>query len=218
MVVNKEMTDQSEACDETVKRGKFIVFEGLDGSGKTTQIKRIVRHLQAQGVRCIATKEPTDGVIGNIARQALHGTEPLSVDALALVFAADRAEHIAKEVCPTLEAGIHVLCDRFVYSNMAFQGTAIPLDTIAAYNERSLTAPDMTLFIDVDPEECVRRQSRRKITEIYDGLAFAKEIRALYFEAFERHKGRMPVTVVDGNAKEEEVFARLLGKVSGLLV
>ena len=212
------MTDKCDECDEVIKRGKFIVFEGLDGSGKTTQIKRIVKHLQKRGVRCLATKEPTDGPIGNIARLALHGTDPLSTDALALVFAADRAEHIAKQINPALTAGLHVLCDRFVYSNMAFQGTAIPLNILAAYNERSLTAPDMTIFIDVDPEECTRRQSRRKIKEIYDGLKLAQEIRSLYFKAFEQHRERMPVTVVDGNAGEDEVFARLLAVVTELLV
>ena len=212
------MADKCEERGEVIKRGKFIVFEGLDGSGKTTHIKRLTKHLQKQDIRCLATKEPTDGIIGNIARLALHGKEPLSIDALALIFAADRAEHIAKQINPALTAGLHVLCDRFVYSNMAFQGTAIPLNTIAAYNERSLTAPDMTIFIDVTPEECARRQSRRKIKEIYDGLKLAQEIRSLYFEAFEQHKERMPVTVVDGNGEEDEVFARLLAVVTALLV
>ena len=211
------MKDKCDECDEVIKFGKFIVFEGLDGSGKTTQIKRIAKHLETQGVRCLVTKEPTDGSIGHIARLALHGKEPLSTDALALVFAADRADHIAKEVRPALKAGIHVLCDRFVYSNMAFQGTAIPLDIIAAYNRRSLKAPDMTIFIDVHPEECARRQSKRKIKEIYDGLEFAQEIRSLYFEAFKQHKDRMPVIVVDGNEEKDEVFARLLAIVTALL-
>jgi len=205
-----------------INRGKFIVFEGLDGSGKTTQLKRLAAHFakQAQGVSFLATKEPTDGTLGNLARHVLLGDTPLSTDAFALLFAADRVEHIIREVQPALEAGTFVLCDRFVYSNMAFQGTALPQEVIASYNERavSLATPDLTIFIDVSPEECTRRiVSTRKNLEIYDGMEFAREIRNLYMKAFECYGERMPVKIVDGNMSEDEVFEQLLAIVSPLM-
>jgi len=204
-----------------MKRGKFIVFEGLDGSGKTTQIKRLAAHFAKQGVNCLATKEPTDMPLGNLAREVLLGNTPLSTDAFALLFAADRVEHVTREVLPALKAGVIVLCDRFVYSNMAFQGTAISQEIIASYNERaiSLATPDLTIFIDVHPEECTRRiVSTRQTLEIYDGLKFAQEIRGLYLKAFDRYSERMPVKIVDGNMSEDEVFEQLLSTLTSLLV
>ena len=194
-----------------VKRGKFIVFEGLDGSGKTTQIKRLGAHYAKAGINCLVTKEPTDGPIGVIARSALRGITPLSTEALALVFAADRLEHVVKEIRPALEAGINVICDRFIYSNMAFQGAAVPVGNLASYNERAMTAPDITIFIDTHPEECTRRiLSTRQYLEIYDGEKLAWEIRERYLELFELFKDRMPVVTIDGNRSEQDVFSQLL--------
>ena len=201
-----------------VKRGKFIVFEGLDGSGKTTQIKRLGAYFAEEGIRCIVTKEPTDGPIGVLVRNVLRGITPLSTESLALLFAADRAEHVTRQIRHALESGTHVLCDRFVYSNMAYQGMKIPLNTIAAYNERFFTAPDLTLFIDTDPKECARRiTANRQTREIYDDEKLAQKIRPLYLEAFNLYRDQMPVTMIDGNLEKCDVFARLLYMIKLLL-
>jgi len=197
---------------------KFIVFEGLDGCGKTTQIERLGAHLSNKGANCLVTREPTNGAIGSIARQALLGEIELSTDALALVFAADRAEHVEKVIRPSLAAGQHVLCDRFVYSNMAFQGTKLPIEAIAAYNARSFDAVDMTIFIDVPPEECNRRISAsRKNVEIYDKIEIMRRVRELYSEVFRLYGNVMPVSFIDGNAPEDDVFSKILSAVSGIL-
>ena len=193
--------------------GKFIVIEGIDGSGKSTQAVRLAEHLTQKNIKCLTTKEPTDGPIGSMARRAVCGFLPLSADALALLFAADRAEHIAKEIRPALkpEAGdsTFVVCDRYVYSNMAYQGLYV-----AKYNEAFLLVPDLTLFVDTDPEECTRRiMKSRANMEIYDGVEIAQEIRKRYFEAFRAYEDIMPVVVIDGNQPEDDVFAQILSIV-----
>ena len=201
-----------------VERGKFIVFEGLDGSGKTTQIKRLASHFTEQGLNCLVTSEPTNGPIGVLCRSALRGITPMSQDAMALIFAADRMEHILEEVRPALDAGVHVLCDRYVYSNMAFQGDIVPISTIAAYNERSMTKPDLSVFIDVKPEECSRRMtSSRQGAEIYDSPKLAIETRERYLKIFELYEKQMPIKIIDGNLSEDKVFVELLSALQDAL-
>jgi dTMP kinase len=210
-----------------VVKGKFIVIEGIDGSGKTSQINRLGAYFAENNIPCFVTKEPSDRPIGNLARQAVcgGGKNLLSADALALLFAADRAEHLNKEIRPALAAGKVVLCDRFIYSNMAYQGMAVPMWAIASYNERFIKnteifeKPDLTIFIDTPPEECTRRIiASRESFELFDGAETAQKIRSGYFEAFELCKAHMPVTVIDGNRSKNEIFSRLSAIINPLLI
>ena len=183
---------------------KFIVFEGIDGSGKTTQIDLLTQQFRKHNIPHIVTKEPTDGPIGSLARNVVRGAFSLSEEALSLLFAADRAEHTSTEIRPALESGKYVICDRYVYSNIAYQGIQVLADS-------GHVNPDLTLFIDTDPEECTRRiLSNRPAMEIYDGIKNANKIRAKYMEAFVRYKDGMPVQVIDGNASEQNVFEQIL--------
>ena len=198
------------------QNGKFIVFEGLDGSGKTSQISRIVQHMQGN---CITTKEPSDGLIGQLARNSVRGIASFAPEAMALLFAADRLDHIAKIIRPALEAGTHVLCDRYVYSNLAYQGMDIPLQTIAAYNSAAFdfVVPDLTIFLDTSPQECTQRiLASRTETELYDGLEYAAKIREQYFHAFECFKHKMPVTHINGDAQKSAVTSMILEAVAKL--
>ncbi|HYY53573.1 MAG TPA: dTMP kinase, partial [Myxococcales bacterium] len=111
--------------------GRFIALEGLDGSGTTTQAERIASVLRAQGRRVLLTREPSDGPIGTLIRLALTGrlglpqrSGPLTEEALALLFAADRVDHLAAVIEPALERGELVVCDRYVLSSLAYQGSA----------------------------------------------------------------------------------------------
>ena len=183
--------------------GKFIVFEGIDGSGKTTQLKLLSEYFSSHNIPHIVTKEPTDGPIGRLARSVVRGAEPLSEEALSLLFSADRLEHISNEIRPALEAGKYVLCDRYVFSNIAYQG-------YQPVGKPNRLAPDLTVFIDTNPEECTRRiLVNRPAMEIYDGLENAKNIRNNYLKAFQQYKN-IPVKVVDGNRPKQEVFVQLL--------
>ena len=244
--------------DKNIINSKFIVFEGLDGSGKSTQVKRLTNHFNSLGLKNLTTKEPTDGPMGKLAKRAVCGmwednghvpeskagstveskaeskagsqaeskagpqaeskagpqaeSKTPTPEALALLFAADRSEHIAQLIRPALEsAGTYVLCDRYVYSNMAYQGMDIPIGHIAAYNIPFLIYPDLTIFIDTSPEECTRRiLAARQHLEIYDGTETATKIREQYIKAFKFYGEYMPVVIIDGNLHEDEVFSRVL--------
>jgi len=192
---------------------QFIVFEGLDGSGKTTQVSRLKDYFLQRGVICLCTREPSDSAIGGMARDAVRGRAPLSPDTLALLFAADRAEHMVKEIKPALEKGMVVICDRFVYSNLAYQGTAIPMQDIVDYNKAALNSrsPDVTFFIDTTPEECTRRIiASRAGMDIFDGIDYAEKIRTQYLQAFSRFEQQMPVVRIDGNNSPDEVFDHII--------
>ena len=115
-------------------RGRFIVLEGLDGAGTTTQAERIARALRERGSKVVVTRQPSDGPIGTQLRHALtgrlslpNGRGPLTEDTLALLFAADRLDHLAAIVEPALARGEIVLCDRYVLSSLAYQGSALPM-------------------------------------------------------------------------------------------
>src|SRR4051794_39709628 len=109
--------------------GRFIVIEGLDGAGTTTQTERLATRLREEGHRVLTTREPSDGPVGMLLRQALTGRltlpgahAPLADETLALLFAADRTDHLASRVEPALGRGEVVLCDRYVLSSLAYQG------------------------------------------------------------------------------------------------
>src|SRR5262245_55399277 len=130
-------------------RAPFIVFEGLDGAGTTTQAHRLVDSLNALGHESHFTREPSDGPIGTQIRQALAGRlglpggQRLTPDTLALLFAADRVDHLASEIVPLCERGVTVVCDRFMLSSVAYQGQELDPAFVRQINARALP-PDLT--------------------------------------------------------------------------
>jgi len=198
--------------------GKFIVFEGLDGCGKSTQLEFLRRRLatlcRPAGKRKVfATREPSDSVPGLICRgigkniiQVRHETE-------TLLYAADRHEHVVSEILPQLQAGNHVLCDRFYLSNFAYQSAETDFGVLLQYNQAAmvLAVPDLTVYIDVTPEECERRRSAERATEEkYENVERAKVYRAQYMKAIEFLKPKMnAVLFVDGAGDPEQIFEDL---------
>ncbi len=144
------------------KKGAFIVIEGLDGSGKSTQAKLLARNLK-KSHSTVYTAEPSRGRIGKFIRnRILYGETRPPTAVEALLFAADRIEHVQNEVLPALAKGQLVISDRYVYSSLAYQGSAgLSLDWIEAINQHALK-PDLALFIDVDPEVVLARLKRKK--------------------------------------------------------
>ena len=148
-----------------MKQGKFIVFEGLDGSGKTTQLERLgARLTEKLGTNAVyCTREPGDSAPGILCQQFSQKKLALAPETVALLYAADRVEHIAKDLLPRLEAGQTVLCDRYYFSNFAYQTLTSDLEDLLRYNAfaRRTLRPDAVVFVDVDPEECARRRAHR---------------------------------------------------------
>jgi dTMP kinase len=161
-------------------KGAFIVIEGLDGSGKTTQAKLLVRKLRKSNSAQF-TAEPSRGKIGKFIRdRILYGETrpPTSVE--ALLFAADRIEHIQNEVAPPLREGRMVVSDRYVYSSLAYQGSAgLSLEWIQTINQHALK-PDLALFIDVDPETVLKRLKRKK--SVMETLETQLKVREVYLK------------------------------------
>ena len=129
------------------KRGHFFVFEGIDGSGKTTQIHLLQQRIEQQGVRCMETKEPTDGPIGSLLRQCLTGRMNVDEYSISAMFAADRLDHLQNEtdgLCHKIEEGVSVISDRYVFSNYAYQSVSVPLEWLVQLNAQAakLLRPD----------------------------------------------------------------------------
>ena len=187
------------------KKGVFICIEGLDGCGKTTQAKLLVKKLQNVGHRAMYTAEPSKGKIGKfIKKYCLHGGKRISTVVEALLFAADRYEHVTTEIIPALNEEKIVVSDRYVYSSLAYQGAAgINLDWIETINQHAIE-PDLALFIDVEPKTVVQRLKPRK--SVMENLETQRKVRKVYLK-FVR-KGAL--ARVDGKGSKKEVASNIL--------
>ena len=172
-------------------KGKFIVFEGTDGSGKSTQIKTLIKYLGEKGVSCCVTHEPTDSPFGAVLRSCLTGRIETDEHTIAAMFAADRLDHIKNPVngiLKKLNEGVNVFCDRYYLSSFAYNGGFVPLDWVIALNApaRETLKPDLTVFLDIDPAQSMARVSKRGETERYEEIERQIEIRRNYFDLFAR--------------------------------
>lgn len=187
----------------------FIAIEGLDGAGTTTQTERLVAWLRSEGHEVVSTREPSDGPIGVQIRQVLRKRivlpdgDRLSPDTIALLFAADRVDHVISEIEPALDRGAWVVTDRYVHSSIAYQGSECDASWVHQIN-RHARAADLVVFVDVPVEICLQRVgSRGRTVEIYEKEATLREVAAAYEEAFRLRPER--VVRVDGTASPEQV-------------
>jgi dTMP kinase len=212
---------------------KFIVLEGIDGSGSTTQGEKLTNLFRSQGRPVVFTREPTQGPVGLLIRLALTGrlngyvenglrrgdapddevfksATDLDPHALALLFAADRMDHIATEVAPNLAKGRTVVCDRYLLSTLAYQGLSIDREWLRKINERA-PKPDLTIFLDVDAERARQRIVGTRWTEdIFESVKTQKSVREVYHDLIDSHSPEFgPVIVVDASPKFDAVQADL---------
>jgi dTMP kinase len=190
------------------RKGFFICIEGLDGCGKTTQTRTLVKNLQAEGFDAVYTAEPSLGKIGSFLRNyCLQSEKRVSSAVEALLFAADRVEHLKKEVTPALNEGKIVVSDRYVYSSLAYQGaTGLDLGWIRAINKWAMN-PDLAVFIDVEPETAIRRTKPRK--SVMENLETQRKVREVYIEFVESRE----LLRIDGNTSKKRVAGEILGSV-----
>ncbi len=190
------------------KEGFFICVEGLDGCGKTTQAKILVNRLKRKGYDAVYTAEPSSGRIGKFIKEyCLHGGKRLSSVVEALLFAADRFEHVEKEVIPDLEKGKIVVSDRYVYSSLAYQGAAgLDLGWIKMVNEHALK-PDLAIFIDAQPEIVMQRLKPKK--SVMENLETQLKVREVYLKFVESGE----LVKVDGNKSKQEVAEEIFSLV-----
>ncbi len=196
--------------------GLFIVLEGIDGSGTTTQARRLVEALRARGHDCLSTCEPSAGRVGQLLRQLLSAGEGQAPgwEALALLFAADRADHHGREIEPALRRGAVVVCDRYDLSSLTYQVATAPVEESEAFQwVRSLNSrvgrPDLTFVLQVAPEVALRRRDTRgKRAELFEADALQRRLAEHYADAARLVPGD-PLVFLDGEAPVEKVHDEL---------
>lgn len=198
-------------------RGKFIVFEGTDGCGKTTQMKLLSEALQKRGIPVSLTREPTYSPIGMLLRKCLSREIETDERAIAALFAADRLDHIAW-IEGELQKGSNVLCDRYYFSSLAYNGGIVSYDWVLELNRPAMEtlAPDLVIYLDVAPEEGMRRVGSRDSTERYERLELQRRIRDTFLYTFARLEDQ-PVAFIPSDVSVGETHQRVLSEVLKLL-
>jgi dTMP kinase len=211
------------------KPGLFVVIEGIDGAGTTTQTERLVALLRARELRAIATREPTHGPIGTMIRQVLTGRivvaddrGPRSPDwtTMALLFAADRMDHLDAEILPALESGAIVVSDRYDHSSVAYQSASAQDDSawqwIKQLNSRA-RRPDITLVLDVSEQVASERRSRRGgRAELYEKSAFQQRL-ASFYKQLDVHFPGEKIVHLDGHQHPDAVHDMIVAQVDALV-
>jgi len=197
----------------------FIVIEGLDGAGTTTQMGRLAERLTAAGRQVVTTHEPTDGPVGRLIRATLRrAPDAVSPSCLPWMFAADRADHLSRLIEPALASGAVVLTDRYLHSSLAYQSLDLPLEHVFALN-RHFRVPNLTILVEVPVEECLRRiDARGAARELFEEQERLERIAERYDAVFERLARRGdPLARVSGMGSMAEVEARIAALVDPLL-
>ncbi len=208
-------------------QGLFVVIEGLDGSGSTTQTTLLKEYLTKQGYEAYLTSEPTDGPAGGVLRLALEkrlvyaatnsGDPSLADVTLALLFAADRMDHLFNDIIPKLEMGVAVICDRYYLSSYAYQGDAADLEWLRQINAKCLQ-PDLTVFLDVPVALCQKRMQRERWeVHIFEEPGELERVRQNYHVAIDdlTREGEAIISV-DGTRPKQEIHRNIAKIVRSL--
>ncbi|MCK4807998.1 MAG: dTMP kinase [Candidatus Aenigmarchaeota archaeon] len=188
-------------------KGMFIVFEGLDGSGSSTQVSLLQKALRKAGYTAHITKEPTNNLIGGLIRGQLTKDWKTGPECLQLLFAADRAHHLEREILPGVEKGCVVISDRYYFSTMAFGGIDIDMDWLKKLNEK-FKVPDLSFFIKVPARECVKRISDSRFE--FELFEEEKKLERVWKNYDILAKDFDNVHVIDGTQSVEEVHEEIL--------
>jgi dTMP kinase len=206
-----------------MKKSFFIAFEGIDGSGKSTQAKMLAAKLEQQGLKVHLTSEPNDSSIGRLIRDIFQHKQEADHRTIAALFAADRLDHLLNKtngILKKLEEGYTVITDRYYFSSYAYHGTHMDMNWVIETNSLSadLLRPDLNIYIDVSPEESMKRLNKgRSSIELYETIENLKNVRDKYFEAFDILKHEEKVFITNGDRSAEEIAKDITQKVSALM-
>lgn len=204
--------------------GKFITFEGTEGSGKTSVIKKIKKHYEDQGYQVMVTREPGGISISEKIREILLSKENTEMDPRteALLFAAARRQHLVEKIIPALEKGLIVLCDRFIDSSLVYQGYArkIGIDKVYDINYFAVedAFPDLTIFVDVRPEVGLKRVFQTPNREVnrldLENMKFHEMIYQGYKELMKKYDR---IKIVNGEQDIELVAKEAISVINAII-
>ena len=197
---------------EKRKQGILIALEGIDGAGKTTQAKLLVRWLKRNGFTAIYTSEPTNSDVGRLIKQHLSGRRKYPEEAVALLFAADRLYHVERTIKPALSAGRIVVTDRYVHSSIAYQTVSTRMRRWVMQINSLAPKPDLSILIDIPVEKAMERMQKRR-RYIYERKEFLEQVRKEYLLLVKRRQ----MIKVDGTADKLTVNKAVIGHVLKLL-
>ncbi|MDB4944070.1 MAG: Thymidylate kinase [Labilithrix sp.] len=201
--------------------GRFVVLEGIDGAGTTTQVARLADRLRREGVALVrSTREPSDGPIGSLVRQVLTGRivapegRAPGWATMALLFAADRMDHVESDIEPFLAQGGVILSDRYDASSLAYQsvssgnGGEAAVEWIRSLNQHAMR-PDLTVVVDVTPELAAERRSQRgEAAQLYEQNEVQRAL-AVFYRDLAKHIPDDRIAVVDGKGSVDDVHQRV---------
>ncbi len=189
-----------------MKRGKFFVFEGIDGAGKSTQSAKL--HALALELNIPVKKlfEPTGGIWGRKIREMLAGSTPLPVEEQIELFIKDREEDYALNIAPSISCGTSIVMDRYFYSNAAYQGSEVitPAQIIEMNLQHGFPIPDRVYFIDLAPVDAMKRIEKRNSSgqrDLFEKRSFLENVRKNFLEIADKS-----FLIVDGSRSDEEIF------------
>lgn len=194
-------------------RGRYIVFEGIDGAGKSTLIHKLQAHLSERGEDVVTTAEPTNNPVGSMIRHVLNGRIRMSEQTIAALFLADRLDHLQNEtngIIQDVEKGKTVIGDRYYLSSYAYHVPHVSLEYVIEANRlcAEMLRPDFTFFIDISVDESLRRISaNRQSVDLFENRERISLVRKNYVAAIERVKNEENIVVIDGERNIEAVFA-----------
>ena len=196
-------------------KGKFFVFEGIDGSGKSTIVQKVADELRSKNIKVFITSEPTDNPVGTLLKKMLRkNTEPLTE---LFLFLADRVEHI-NEIKNHLKNGEYILCDRYAYSSCAYQGSSLathdlrpaskePWQWILEIQTPFLLEPDKVFLLDITPELALERIKKRRSFTHFEVLEFLKMVRDIYHKIAKNRKNWI---IIDARKSIKEIVAEVI--------
>ena len=206
-----------------MKKGKFIVFEGIDGSGKTTQARMLAEYLESVGRRVVLTAEPTSLPSGRALREALSGKVKKSECQMAVMFVDDR---IAHNICggegirALIDGGVDVICDRYYYSTLAYQGQSTDYEWVKSMNLRcpEIQHPDVCIYIDILPEQSLERIAKgRDSVEIYENIETLTKVREQFLSVIHDLENEENICIIDGYREQNQVFEDVCKSVRQIL-
>ncbi|MBN2306722.1 dTMP kinase [Candidatus Peregrinibacteria bacterium] len=189
----------------------FVAFEGLDGSGSSTQSRMLAERLEKNGKPALLTKEPTkDSPIGKLIREILQHKLSVSPETLQLLFSADRAEHLRNEIEPALKGSQVVITDRYLFSTLAYGGMSVDMKWLKTLN-KNFRLPDITFLFKLAPEECIKRIAGRGSD--YELFEKAEKLTKVW-ENYEKVAEEYPnIYVIDATKTIERISEEIWGKV-----